>query len=108
MNIMLVSVTQRTEEIGLLKALGAPRRVIRELFLIEAFLLSCFGALLGLLSGLLLARILRWVYPVIPISSPIWAIIAAMSIAMLTGVLFGVMPAARAARLDPVNALARR
>lgn len=108
MNIMLVSVSQRTEEIGLLKALGAPGHSIRDLFVIEAFLLSLLGAVTGLLSGLALAKLLHWLYPVIPISSPLWAILAAIGIAMLTGVLFGVMPALRASRLDPVNALAKR
>ena len=108
MNIMLVSVTQRTAEIGLLKALGAPQRQIRNMFIIEAFLLSLFGAVTGLLGGLALAQMLHWLYPVIPISSPLWAVLSAVSIAMLTGVMFGVMPAIRASRLDPVNALARK
>lgn len=107
MNIMLVTVTQRTAEIGLLKALGAPGKQIRNLFIIEAFLLSCFGALAGLVLGLVLAELLHRLYPVIPIAAPLWSIMAAIGIALGTGLLFGVMPAIRASRLDPVNALAR-
>jgi putative ABC transport system permease protein len=108
MNIMLVSVTQRTAEIGLLKALGAPQRRIRTLFLTEALLLSACGALAGITLGLALAELLRLLYPVIPIAAPLWSIGAAAGIAMTTGLVFGVLPAVRAARQDPVSALARR
>ncbi|OGT82173.1 MAG: peptide ABC transporter permease [Gammaproteobacteria bacterium RIFCSPLOWO2_12_FULL_52_10] len=108
MNIMLVTVTQRTEEIGLLKALGAPQRQIRNLFLTEALLLSVGGALVGLLIGLTVAELLHRLYPVIPIAAPLWSIFAAVGIALATGLLFGVLPAVRAARQDPVSALARR
>lgn len=107
MNIMLVTVTQRTAEIGLLKALGAPGKQIRNLFITEAFLLSCIGAVAGLVLGLVLAEVLHQLYPVIPIAAPLWSILAAMGIALGTGLIFGVMPAIRASRLDPVNALAR-
>lgn len=108
MNIMLVTVTQRTAEIGLLKALGTPEKQIRNLFLAEALMLSFLGALSGMVLGLLLAELLHKLYPVIPIAAPLWSILAAVGIAMGTGLLFGVMPAIRASRLDPVNALARR
>ena len=108
MNIMLVTVTQRTEEIGLLKALGAPSAHIRRLFVTEAFLLSFFGALAGLIIGLAVTELLHRIYPLFPISAPLWSILAAMSIAMGTGLVFGVLPAQHASRLDPVNALARR
>lgn len=107
MNIMLVTVTQRTAEIGLLKALGAPGKDIRTLFITEAFLLSCLGALAGLILGLGLAGLLHELYPVIPIAAPLWSIVASISIALGTGLLFGVLPAIQAARLDPVTALAR-
>ena len=106
MNIMLVTVTQRTAEIGLLKALGAPEKEIRNLFVTEAFLLSCIGALVGLILGLALAKLLHWLYPVIPIAAPLWSILAAVGIALGTGLVFGVIPAVRASRLDPVSALA--
>lgn len=108
MNIMLVTVTQRTEEIGLLKALGAPSKQIRNLFIIEAFLLSGFGALAGLVLGLVFGELLHRLYPVLPIAAPVWAILAAIGIALGTGLVFGVMPAIKASQLDPVTALAKR
>jgi putative ABC transport system permease protein len=105
MNVMLVAVTQRTGEIGLLKALGASARTIRLAFLAEAAMLSAVGALLGYLLGQAGAFALRQVFPVFPAYPPDWAVIAGLSTALATGLLFGVMPARRAARLDPVQAL---
>ena len=107
MNIMLISVTQRTGEIGLLRAVGAPQRQIRLLFIIEALLLSLFGALAGLLLGLGMTAILQHLYPLFPIAAPMWGILSAIAIALITGIISGAMPATRAARLDPVRALAR-
>ncbi|HMV37981.1 MAG TPA: ABC transporter permease [Plasticicumulans sp.] len=108
MNVMLVSVTQRTAEIGLLKALGASAATIRNAFLAEAAMLSIAGALVGLLLGHAGAAIIRQLYPAYPAFPPAWAVIAGLATALTTGVLFGVQPARRAARLDPVQALARR
>ncbi|MBI4006804.1 MAG: ABC transporter permease [Gammaproteobacteria bacterium] len=108
MNVMLVSVTQRTTEIGLLKALGAPAWAIRRLFITEALLLSVFGGVFGVVLGVVAAEILRRTYPVLPIEPPVWAIITAFGIAIATGLVFGVLPASRAARLDPVTALSGR
>jgi len=105
MNVMLVAVTQRTGEIGLLKALGATARTIRLAFLAEAAMLSTVGAVVGYLLGQLGAFALRQAFPVFPAYPPDWAVIAGLSTALLTGLLFGVMPARRAARLDPVQAL---
>lgn len=105
MNVMLVAVTQRTSEIGLLKALGATAQSIRLAFLAEAAMLSTVGALLGYLLGQLGAFALRQAFPVFPAYPPDWAVIAGLSTALTTGLLFGVMPARRAARLDPVQAL---
>jgi putative ABC transport system permease protein len=105
MNVMLVAVTQRTGEIGLLKALGATARTIRLAFLAEAAMLSAVGALVGYLLGQLGAFALRQFFPVFPAYPPDWAVIAALSTALATGLIFGVMPARRAARLDPVQAL---
>ena len=105
MNVMLVAVTQRTGEIGLLKALGATARTIRLAFLAEAAMLSTVGALVGYLLGQLGAFGLRQAFPVFPAYPPDWAVIAGLSTALVTGLLFGVMPARRAARLDPVQAL---
>lgn len=105
MNVMLVAVTQRTGEIGLLKALGASADTIRLAFLAEAAMLSGVGALLGYLLGQLGAFALRQAFPVFPAYPPDWAVIAGLGTALSTGLLFGVMPARRAARLDPVLAL---
>lgn len=107
MNVMLVSVTQRTAEIGLLKALGAARHTILRLFLVEAALLSLTGAVLGYGLGQLGAWILRLLYPNFPAYAPDWAVMAALGVALGTGLLFGWLPARRAADLDPVLALAR-
>ncbi len=108
MNVMLVAVAQRTSEIGLLKALGAPQRQILRLFLSEAALLSMFGAVLGLMLGALGVWGISRMYPALPLQPPLWAVIAAVAVAVGTGLLFGVLPARRAARMDAVQALSRR
>jgi putative ABC transport system permease protein len=108
MNVMLVAVTQRTGEIGLMKALGAPGHTIRNAFLTEAALLSAAGAVLGYLIGEGGALALRLLFPTLPAYPPAWAVIAALGTALVTGILFGVMPANRAAKLDAVQALAKR
>jgi putative ABC transport system permease protein len=106
MNVMLIAVAQRVKEIGLLKALGAPGRQIRHLFFAEAALLSGIGSAAGLVLGYLGSFIIGLVYPSLPVSPPWWAVIAACATALGTGILFSVWPARRAARLDPVAALA--
>ena len=108
MNVMLVSVAERTREVGLLKALGAGRRQILLVFLAEAALLSFAGGLLGVALGGLGVRILVGFFPALPASPPLWAILASLALAATVGVAFGLLPARRAARLDPVVALARR
>lgn len=108
MNVMLVSIAQRTSEIGLLKALGAPDRQIITLFLTEAILLSALGAVLGLLIGQAGSWLIGVIYPVLPVGPPWWASVAAVGVALGTGMLFAILPSRRAARLDPVQALARR
>ncbi|SDI40183.1 ABC transporter permease [Propionivibrio dicarboxylicus] len=108
MNVMLVSVTQRTAEIGLLKALGATAATIRTAFIVEAAMLSMTGALIGYLLGEGGAALLRQLYPTFPAYPPDWAILAGLGTALVTGILFGVLPARQAARLDPVLALGRR
>jgi putative ABC transport system permease protein len=107
MNVMLVSVSQRTAEIGLLKALGSPARQVLLLFLSEAGLLSLLGAGIGVALGLLAAQTVHTLYPVLEMVPPPWALAAAIGVALATGLVFGVLPAKRAARLDPVQALAR-
>jgi putative ABC transport system permease protein len=108
MNVMLVSVSRRTAEVGLLKALGAPARLIERLFLLEAALVASLGGLAGLAAGLLGTALLRRLYPDLDFLPPLWAVAAALAVAVAAGLLFGVLPARRAARLDPVQALARR
>ncbi|MFA5626057.1 MAG: ABC transporter permease [Thiohalomonadaceae bacterium] len=108
MNVMLVAIAQRTAEIGLLKALGAPAQTIQTLFLAEAAMLSLLGAAIGLLAGQAATWLLRQIYPALPFVAPLWAIFAAVLVALGTGLLFGVLPARRASRLEPVQALARR
>jgi putative ABC transport system permease protein len=108
MNVMLVAVTQRTAEIGLLKALGAPGRQIARLFLAEAAVLAIAGACIGIAVGQAGSWFIGRLYPKLPVGAPWWAVLAALAIALGTALLFGVLPARRAARLDPVQALARR
>jgi putative ABC transport system permease protein len=108
MNVMLVSVSQRTAEIGLLKALGAPARRILMLFLVEAALLSLLGAIIGVVIGLGASWAAGRMFPALPTTPPLWAIGAAVSVALITGVVFALLPARRAARVDPVQSLAGR
>jgi putative ABC transport system permease protein len=106
MNVMLIAVAQRVKEIGLLKALGSPGKQIRHLFFAEAALLSGMGSIAGLALGYTGSFIIGQIYPSLPVSPPWWAVIAATATALGTGILFSVWPARRAARLDPVAALA--
>ncbi|MDP1765759.1 MAG: ABC transporter permease [Methylotenera sp.] len=108
MNVMLVSVAQRTGEIGLLKALGATSAAVRQLFMMEAVILSLTGGLLGTGLGYLGAALLRYLYPAFPAYPPMWAVLAGLSTALISGLVFGVMPARRAAQLDPIQALSKR
>lgn len=108
MNVMLVSVSERTREIGLLKALGVTSRQVVAVFLAEASLLSSIGGIVGLTAGLFSVRLLRAVYPAFPAEPPSWAVAAAAAVSIAVGMIFGALPARRAARLDPVAALARR
>jgi putative ABC transport system permease protein len=108
MNVMLVAVAQRTAEIGLLKALGAPRKQIIMLFLTESAFLSILGALLGLIIGFSGNWLLQQYFPDFPFQAPAWALWAAVAVAVGTGLIFGLLPARRAADLDPVLALSGR
>ncbi len=108
MNVMLVSVSERTDEVGLLKAVGANRRQILALFLVEAALLSSVGGLLGLAVGTALVALGNQLYPSVVLVTPLWAIGSVLLITLGTGVVFGVLPARRAAALDPVLALRGR
>jgi putative ABC transport system permease protein len=108
MNVMLISVTQRRAEIGLLKALGATGGMIRLAFFTEAVMLALGGAALGLAAGKLGQMLIGQIYPAIPFTPPLWALAAAPAVAVATSILFAVAPARQAARLDPVRALSRR
>lgn len=108
MNVMLVSVSERTREIGLLRAVGVFRHQVLAVFLAEAALLSAAGAVVGLGFGFLLVRILVGIFPALPAAPPPWAVGLSFAVAVLVGIVFGLMPARRATRLDPVAALAGR
>ena len=108
MNVMLVSVSERTSEVGLLKALGAPAAEIQKVFLVEAVLLSSAGGAVGLLAGYAGAAALGQAFPALPAEPPLWAVLTALALSFAAGIVFGVLPARRAARLDPVLALGRR
>jgi len=102
--IMMISVTERTREIGVRKALGATRGIILWQFLVEAATLTSLGASVGLVIGAILAWVVRTYTPV-PTSIPLSAILTAVIASIATGVVFGMLPAMRAAGLDPVEAL---
>lgn len=106
MNIMLVSVTERTREIGICKALGATRADIMLQFLIEAVVLCLLGGLIGLAAGFGLGKVIADLIPnFTPAVVPLWAVFLALGFSTGVGVLFGLLPAAKAARLDPIEAL---
>lgn len=106
MNIMLMSVSERTREIGLAKSLGATPRVILTQFLVEASLLALFGGVIGVLSGYLVAMLLMALLPLgASVSVPAWAIWLALVFSASVGILFGMAPAIKASRLDPIDAL---
>lgn len=108
MNVMLVAVSQRTAEIGLLKAVGAPGKQVLRLFLAESAMLSLTGAAFGLVVAFLGTWAAARVFPAFPLRVPLWALVMATGVALATGLAFGVLPARRASRLDPVQALSRR
>jgi putative ABC transport system permease protein len=104
MNIMLVAVAERTREIGIRKALGATRSDILWQFLIEAATLSVIGAAIGIAGGIALAKVVAAVTP-LPAAVAVWSIFAALALGAGVGIVAGVYPASRAARLDPIAAL---
>jgi putative ABC transport system permease protein len=108
MNVMLVSVSERTREVGLLKALGASRGQVLVAFLVEAAMLSTAGGVVGLAAAFAANRALMALYPSFPVQPPRWAVALAILVSIAVGCAFGALPARRASRLDPVAALTRR
>jgi len=104
MNIMLVSVTERTREIGIRKSIGAKRRDILWQFLIEAVVLSEFGGLIGILIGLGIGKLVEILTP-IPADVPVWTVVLGLAFCSAVGLIFGVYPATKAAKLDPIESL---
>lgn len=104
MNIMLVSVTERTREIGIRKAVGARRHDILLQFLIESSTLSLVGGLWGILIGVLIAKVVSWVTP-LPSSIETWSVMMGLFVSISIGLFFGIYPATRASKLDPIAAL---
>ncbi|MEO8025955.1 MAG: ABC transporter permease, partial [Bryobacteraceae bacterium] len=105
MNIMLVSVTERTREIGIRKAIGARRIDIVVQFLTEAVVLTGIGGILGMTLGWMISQGARFVFPALPTTVPLWAAVLGIVVSVSIGVFFGIWPANKAARLDPVDAL---
>ena len=108
MNVMLVTVSERTEEIGLLRAIGATRGNILSVFLAESVLLAGTGGITGIFLGVGMVKLLVFFYPAVPAHAPEWILAASMTVSLVLGGVFGVVPARRASRMDPIEALTRR
>ncbi|HEX6284225.1 MAG TPA: ABC transporter permease [Pyrinomonadaceae bacterium] len=105
MNIMLVSVTERTKEIGVRKAIGARRRDIVRQFLFEAMMLTFLGGVLGVLLAVGASQLLMLLIPSLPAAIPTWAVVTGLTVSISVGLIFGVWPARKASRLDPIECL---
>lgn len=105
MNIMLVSVTERTKEIGIRKAIGATKGAIVLQFLLEAMTLTFFGGVIGVTLAVGISKIIMLLIPSIPASIPLWAVIMGLTVSTAVGLIFGVLPARKASKLDPIECL---
>ncbi|MDT5261089.1 MAG: putative transport system permease protein [Acidobacteriota bacterium] len=105
MNIMLVSVTERTQEIGVRKAIGARRRDIVRQFLYEAMTLTAMGGIIGVVFAVGISKIIAFLLPALPAAIPLWAVVAGLLVSIFVGLVFGVWPARKASRLDPIECL---
>jgi len=105
MNIMLVSVTERTKEIGIRKAIGATRGAIVLQFLLEAMTLTFFGGIIGVVLAVGTSNLIMLLFPSLPAQVPLWAVIAGLTTSVAVGLIFGVLPARKAAKLDPIECL---
>ena len=105
LTMMWIAVGERTSEIGLMRSIGATRRQVRLIFLAEAGALSTLGGVLGLVGALGICQLLRDLVPGLPVRTPILFVVLAIAVSLGTGVLSGVLPAQRAAKLDPIESL---
>jgi putative ABC transport system permease protein len=105
MNIMLVSVTERTKEIGIRKAIGATKGAIVLQFLLEAMTLTFFGGIIGILLAIGISNLILLLIPSLPASIPLWAVISGLTVSVAVGLIFGVLPARKASKLDPIECL---
>ncbi|MGI8812347.1 MAG: ABC transporter permease [Pyrinomonadaceae bacterium] len=105
MNIMLVSVTERTKEIGIRKAIGATKKAIVLQFLLEAMTLTFFGGIIGVVLAVAISDLIMLLVPSLPASIPLWAVISGLTVSVAVGLVFGVLPARKASKLDPIECL---
>jgi len=105
MNIMLVSVTERTKEIGIRKAIGATKSAIVLQFLLEAMTLTFFGGIIGVVLAVGISNLIMILIPSLPAQIPLWAIVTGLTVSVGVGLIFGVLPARKAAKLDPIECL---